>query len=261
MKRLTFAIGLLGLAGVAVSAAAISATDYPHSALQPMPKTLEIRFALSALPSPLRDGAAVYVLNTTKGYVRERAGTNGQSCFVSRTEWKFADYRNDIYDATCYDAIGARNHMQVLFDVAALRAQGVTPDAMKRRIQDGFKTGRYHAPDQSGFSYMTAPLMRTYMSLDPNDKSTVMTMAMPHIMYYAPHVTDSQVGGLGCPPCAPYPFAFESGPHGYIIQRLGDRETAKIVTDEANLVRELCEYRSLLCLPPQNPASSVRSSE
>jgi hypothetical protein len=250
MKQFTVAIGILSLAsGTDIAAAATTSAD-PHGALQPMPRWLEVRFALSALPPTLREGASVYVLDTAKGYVLDRQGANGQSCFVSRTEWKFADYRDDIYDATCYDAVGAKNHMQVLFDVAKLRAQGVAPSIMKRRIQNGFKTGQYHAPEGAGFSYMTAPLMRTYMSLDPNDKSTVMTMSMPHIMYYAPNVNDSKVGGLGCPPCAPYPFAFETGPHGYIIQRLGDQEAAKIVADESALVRELCEYRSVLCLSP-----------
>lgn len=253
MKPYTFAFGMMGLACMATGATATATAADPRSALQAMPKSLEIRFALSALPPPLRADATVYVLDTTKGYVLEHAGTNGQSCFVSRTEWKFADYRDDIYDPTCYDAVGARNHMQMLFDVARLRAQGVAPEIMRQRIQKGFRTGKYHAPEGAGFSYMTAPLMRTYMSLDPNDKSTVMTMSMPHIMYYAPNVTDSKVGGLGCPPCAPYPFAFESGPHGYIIQRLGDAETAKIVVDESTLVRELCEYRSALCLQPQTP--------
>jgi len=254
MKPFTVAIGMIGLACLGANAAAAPAADDPHTALQPMPKSLEIRFALSALPPPLRADATVYVLDTGKGYVLEHIGTNGQSCFVSRTEWKFADYRNDIYDATCYDRVGAKNHMQVLFDVAALRAHGVAPEAMKKRIEIGFKTGKYRAPESAGFSYMTAPLMRTYMSLDPKDKSTVMTMSMPHVMYYAPDVTDSKVGGLGCPPCAPYPFAFESGPHGYIIQRLGDQEAAKIVADESGLVRELCEYRSALCLQPQTSA-------
>ena len=254
MKPYTVAIGMIGLACMAANAAATAAAADPHSALQPMPKSLEIRFALSALPPPLRADATVYVLDTAKGYVLDHAGTNDQSCFVSRTEWKFADYRDDIYDATCYDAVGAKNHMRVLFDVAALRARGVAPEAMRQQIQNGFKTGKYHAPNSDGFSYMTAPLMRTYMSLDPNDRSTVMTMNMPHVMYYAPNVTDSKVGGLGCPPCAPYPFAFESGPHGYIIQRLGNQEAAKIVADESALVRELCEYRSVLCLPPQTLA-------
>jgi len=248
MKSFTVAIRTVSLAAVAATATA--GPDDAHGALAPMPKSLEIHFALSALPPPLRADATVYVLDTGKGYVLDHQGTNGQSCFVSRTEWKFADYRNDIYDATCYDAVGAKNHMQVLFDVAKLRAQGVPPQAMKKRIQNGFKTGQYHAPESAGLSYMTAPLMRTYMSLDPNDKSTVMTMSMPHLMYYAPNVTDSKVGGLGCPPCAPYPFAFETGPHGYIIQRLGDKEAAKIVADESILVRELCAYNSALCLAP-----------
>jgi hypothetical protein len=216
--------------------------------LEAMPRDLEMAFALSALPPSLRDKATVYVLDPTKGYVLARAGSNGQSCFVSRTEWKFADYRDDIYDPTCYDAEGAKRHMPVLFDVAALRAKGLTPEAMKREIEAGFKSGKYTAPDRAGFSYMTAPLMRTYLSLDPNVKGPVMTMSMPHVMYYAPNVTDAQVGGTPCPPCVPYPFLFEPGPHGYIIQRLGESEAAKIVADEATLVNDLCAYRHSLCL-------------
>ena len=97
---------------------------------------------------------------------------------------------------------------------------------------------------------MTAPLMRSYMSLDPKDVDSVMTMSMPHVMYYAPNITAADVGALPCPPCAPYPFVFEAGPHGYIIQRLGEAESAKIVADEAELVKELCSYRRSFCLAP-----------
>jgi hypothetical protein len=257
MKTLVIATAILSLTASGVGAAAdvvAGRTEDSHRALEPMPRSLEVRFALSALPPSLRDGATVYVLDPSKGYVRERTGTNGQSCFVSRTEWKFADYRSDIYDPTCYDATGAKHHMRVLFEVAALRARGVAADEVKRRIEKGFRTGRYTAPKRGGFSYMTAPLMRTYMSLDPNDKSTVMTMSMPHVMYYAPNIARGQVGGLECPPCAPYPFLFEPGPHGYFIQRLGDREAEKIVSDESELVRDLCSYSSVLCL--QKPAES-----
>ena len=248
MKTLIMTIGA-ALLGASVSGRAADVpTEDPRGALEPMPRSLEIRLALSALPSSLREGATVYVLDTAKGYVRERTGTNGQSCFVERTEWKFADYRNDIYDPICFDTTGAKHHMQVSFDVAAMRARGVAAAELKKQIQAGFRTGRYTAPDRAGFSYMTAPLMRTYMSLDPDDKSTVMTMSMPHIMYYAPNVAPPDVGGLGCPPCAPYPFLFEAGPHGYIIQRLGDKESDRIVSDEAALLRDLCSYRTVLCL-------------
>jgi hypothetical protein len=216
--------------------------------LKKMPVSLEVRLALSALPPTLREKASVYVLDPAKGYMPERAGSNGQSCFVGRTEWKFADYRNDVYDPICYDATGAKNHMRVWFDVAELRAKGVDPEAMKKEIEARFRGGVYKAPDHPGMSYMTAPLMRSYMSLDPKDKDSVMTMSMPHIMYYAPNVSGADIGGMPCPPCAPYPFVFEPGPHGYIIQRLGDAESAKIVADEAELVSDLCSYRSVLCL-------------
>lgn len=224
--------------------------------LEQMPKSLEVKLALSALPPALRDKASVYVLEPSKGYVLERAGSNGQSCFVGRTEWKFADYRNDVYDPICYDAVGAKNHMRVWFDVAQLRAHGVEPEAMRKEIEARFRAGVYKAPDRAGVSYMTAPLMRSYMSLDPKDIESVMTMSMPHLMYYAPNVTAAEIGGMPCPPCAPYPFVFEPGPHGYIIQRLGDGESAKIVADEAELVSELCSYRSVLCLAPHDAGHS-----
>jgi len=214
-----------------------------------MPSGLEVRYALSALPLALQENATVYVLDPAKGYVLERAGSNGQSCFVQRTEWKFADYRNDVFAPMCYDETGAKNQMRVSFDVAALRAQGVPADKMKKEIEARFQNGTYKAPDRPGFSYMTEPLMRTYMSLDPKDKDSVTTMSMPHVMYYAPNISASEVGALPCPPCAPYPFVFEPGPHGYVIQRLGDAESAKIVAEEAALVNDLCSYRSALCLP------------
>ena len=224
--------------------------------LKKMPVSLEVRLALSALPPALREKASVYVLDPATGYISERAGSNGQSCFVGRTEWKFADYRNDVYDPICYDAAGAKNQMRVWFGVAELRAKGVKPEAMKKEIEARFRTGAYKAPQRPGVSYMTAPLMRSYMSLDPNDKESVMTMSMPHVMYYAPNVSAADAGGLPCPPCAPYPFVFEPGPHGYIIQRLGEAESAKIVADEAELVSELCSYRSALCLATHSSSHS-----
>jgi hypothetical protein len=144
--------------------------------------------------------------------------------------------------------VGAKNHMRVWFDVAELRASGLNPEAMKKEIERRFRNGAYKAPDRAGFSYMTSPLMRTYMSLDPNVTNSVATMSMPHIMYYAPNVMSEEVGAIPCPPCAPYPFVFEPGPHGYIIQRLGTDESAKIVADEKALVERLCAYRSVLCV-------------
>ena len=227
------------------------------SVLEKMPRSLETRFALSALPPSLREKAAVYVLDPAKGYVLHRAGSNGQSCFVVRTEWRWEEYHDDIYTPICYDSnsAGAKSQMRLRFDVAELMAKGISPQNLKKEIENRVADRAYQAPHRAGLSCMTAPLMRTYVSLGPPDK-TVMTMTMPHVMYYAPDVTDGDIGGI--PPLSPYPFVFERWPLGYMIQRLGDREATKIVASESVLLKDLCSYRSYLCLTTEDsrhPAS------
>ena len=226
------------------------------SLLEKMPLALEVKLALSALPPPLRANASVYVLDPGKGYELEHSGDNTESCFVGRTEWRFANYRDDVFVPICYDAAGAKSYMRVWFDVAELRAQGLEPQAMRTEIEARFHNGTYRAPDRPGISYMTAPLMRTYTSSDSKDTDSVMTMSAPHVMYYAPNVTGKEVGSQACPPCGPYPFLADPGPHGYLIQVLGQNESAKIVADEAKLLGEVCSYRSVLCLPARDSGHS-----
>ena len=139
------------------------------SVLEKMPQSLEVRFALSALPQFLRNDATVYVLDPARGYSLARQGNNGQSCFVERTEWKKAEYREDIYTPICYDSAGAKSQMQVYFDVAELRAKGISAATVKKEIEAKFADGIYKAPSRAGFSYMVAPIMRTSVSPDPNN--------------------------------------------------------------------------------------------
>jgi hypothetical protein len=215
--------------------------------LDAMPRSLEIRFALSALPPALRAKAAVYVLDPARGYVLAVAGSNGQSCLVERTVWPHEQYRDDHYAAICYDAAGAKSNMRFLFDVAELRAKGLTGKAMVEEIRRRFAAGVYAPPARAGVAYMAAPLMRTYATPDPHNNA-IMTMVMPHVMYYAPNVTDAQIGGAPPPPVSPYPFVLEQGPLGYIVQLFGEHEAAQIVSREADLLRDLCAYRNYLCV-------------
>jgi hypothetical protein len=222
-----------------------------------MPRALEIRFALSALPPPLRDKATVYVLDPGKGYVRAIAGSNGQSCLVERTVWGL-EYRNDHYAAICDDAAGANSQMRLRFDVAELRARGLTSESAAEEIKRRVAKGVYPPPKRAGISYMVAPLMRTYAS--PNAK-TVSTMVMPHVMYYAPNVGDADIGGVPPAPMSPYPFVMGQGPLGYIVQPLGEYEAAQIVSTESELVKDLCAYRSYLCLSsPETKRSDACSA-
>ena len=248
MRHVAGWAGLVVLCALAGTAWQAQLSAQPASAttdLERMPRNLEMRFALSALPPHLRAGATVYLLDPTRGYILGRKGTNGFSCIVERTEWLKVDFRNDIYTAVCYDSIGSTHHLRVWMDVATLRAQGITPGRLKAEIERRFRTKVYKAPTRAGLSYMVAPLMRTYPNPDPSDK-TVATFSMPHFMFYAPNLTNRDIGGAAPP--SPYPFIFEQGPHGYAILMVGESERAKIAGASKDLLKDLCAYRAFLCL-------------
>lgn len=216
-----------------------------QAGLTAMPKDLEIKYALSALPQQFRDQATVLTLNPKKGYEKAKVGNNAFTCIVERTEWARQDHRDDVFVPLCYDKEGTKNHLQVWIDVAQLRAKNEKAEKIAATISSRFKSGYYKAPKGFGFSYMIGPVMRTYTNPDPADK-TVVTFPMPHVMYYAPNLSNEEVGGV-LPPGA-LPFVFEPGPHGYVVQMLGQTETQNIIKQESQLLGELCEFNKVLCL-------------
>ena len=214
--------------------------------LEKMPQSLEVRLALSALPPHLRDSATSYVLDPNEGYILNRKGTNGFSCIVMRTEWSWPQlpFRDDIFVPICYDEEGSAKMLKVWMDVAQMRARGLTPKQVYAETMKKFDSGTYQKPGRSGMSYMTAPLMRSYPAPNAAD---VMTMSLPHYMFYAPNVKDADIGGK---PLSPYPFVLPQGPgpHDVIILLVGEAEKAKILADSTSLLNELCSYRKFLCL-------------
>jgi hypothetical protein len=227
------------------SSAPRHALRHREPALDHMPSTLEARFALSALPRPMRAHSAVLLLDPAKGYQLSQKGTSGVTCLVQRTAWEYADYRSDIYVPRCYDAEGARTFLNVLIDVAALRAAGASPIALKHEIERRYRTGRYKPPVKAGLSYMISPVMRTWLP-----DSTVHTMSGPHVMFYAPNVTSKDIGAM--PDSLPrYPFALQEGipEQSYLVQMLGEMERSRVLTDEKELLDAVCSYRAVLCLP------------
>jgi hypothetical protein len=235
------ALSLLGLTAVPGQAA--------DTTLEPMPPELEAQWALSALPAALRDHATVYLLDPRKGYSVSRQGTSGIACLVERTVWEMADFRNDIYIPLCYDAAGIKGHFQAIIDSAALRARGMSPMALKAEIEKRYANRTYQAPQKPGLSYMVAPLMR---ALGPPDMK-VHTMSMPHLMFYAPGVTNEDIGAqpdLAVPASLQYPFIDKQGnaEQSYMIQMVGAAEKAKILAEEKPLLEKLCAHREVLCL-------------
>ena len=226
-------------------AASAPSTTAGETTIDQMPAALEARFALSALPPAMRDKATVYLLDPRQGYQLSRPGTSGVTCLVERTAWEQADFRNDIYVPLCYDAEGTKTYLKVIMDAATLRIHGMSPAALKAEVERRYKDRTYNVPPKAGLSYMIAPVMRTWMMPDWK----VHTMASPHLMFYAPSMSDADIGAVPSESIL-YPFIFKEGiaEQSYMIQMIGEAEKAKILADEKSLLADLCVYRNVLCL-------------
>lgn len=235
----------------------------PRIAIEPLPRHLEIQLALSALPPHLRDAATVYVLNPARGFEVARPGTNGFHAFVARTgddafrgEWPLTKYRDDILYPIAFDNAGAKAQMRIFFDAAELQAKGTPAAELKRIMQQRLKAGFYPAPARAGVAYMLSPVLRTYVNPDAND--TVLTANVPHVMYYAPNVSNQDIGGAQPKPGSLYPFVILHGPHGYSIQFLGVTETAAVNREYGDMLARLCSVKQAWCLPTSSPTSNGR---
>ena len=239
------------LAAIAMSLCCIPAYagEAPAKALGRMPAPLETRYALSALPPAMRDQATVYLLDPAKGYQLSRQGTSGVACLVERTVWEWADFRDDIFIPLCYDDAGAKTYLKVIMDAARLRTQGMSAAALKAEIEKRYGDKTYTVPARAGLSYMVAPVMR---AKGPPDMD-IHTMAMPHLMFYAPGVGNGDIGAhpdLSDHASLLYPFIDKQGiaAQSYMIQLIGAAEKMQILSDEKPLLDDLCAYRAVLCL-------------
>jgi hypothetical protein len=77
-----------------------------------------------------------------------------------------------------------------------------------------------------------------------------MTMSIPHYMFYAPYITEADIGGNSKSNGA---FVLGDGksPHGYIIVPAGEMEKAQIVHENENLLKRLVEYKSYFSVKQQ----------
>jgi hypothetical protein len=193
----------------------------------------------------------VYVLKPDKGFEVVKKGTNGFHAFVARTDvgafrgnWPLTDYPEDMLVPISFDSAGAKEHMRVYFDAAKMQADGTAPGRLKEIMKDRFKTGYYKAPERSGISYMLSPILRAYT--DPDTSDAIMTFNMPHYMFYAPDVTNEDIGGQLL---SPHIFIIAPGPHGYMIKGVGLTEKAVINREYEDMLTRLCEFKKAFCIP------------
>jgi hypothetical protein len=252
MKKIQTVIVIAGLLFSLAASAADRQTPKAMNKIEPLPRDLEIQLALSALPQHLRDNATVYVLNPDKGFEVARKGTNGFHAFVARTGddtfrgfWPFTKYRDDILYPVSFDAAGAKAQMRVFFDAAEMQAKGIPPVELKKIMKERYNKGYYKAPERAGISYMLSPILRTYWN--PEESDRVVTINYPHIMYYAPNVSNKDIGGGK--PGGFYPFVIMPGPLGYFIQPIDLTERASINKEYESMLERICKIKEAWCLP------------
>lgn len=167
----------------------------------PKTEAQEVELALSAAPESLRAGAGVYVL-ATAGYKKVRESSNGLTCLVERS-------RPDTLEPICWDPEGTATIMPKTLAEAEWRAAGLSAAEVERRGNEGFATGRFRAPSRAGVAYMMSAQNYVF-----NGKSVV--HYHPHVMIYAPYVTNAMIGADQKDPYQPWVLN-EGSPHAYII--------------------------------------------
>jgi hypothetical protein len=208
-------IGLLGLAAqIAANASAVAQSPQPAGAQGPplMDRRTEIALALIACPPSVASKAAVYVLDTS-GYVKIRDSQNGFTAIVQHSLPTSREPR-------CMDAEGTRTHLPRVLKVAELRAQGKSPEEIKRFVADALAKGLLQPPTRPGVDYMLST-----ENLVPNTKGSVVPFP-PHVMFYAPYLTNADLGvdgdlGSDGNPVGPAFVAGEGTPYALIIVPVG----------------------------------------
>jgi hypothetical protein len=146
-----------------------------------LPREEKIKLAESAAPVEVSGSATVYVLERS-GYVKAREGTNGFSCFVDR--------QSPLnLEPTCFDAEGSATTLQSRFLAEELRGKGKSEDEIKAAIEEGYKSGKFRAPQKPGIVYMMSDAGYIFVA-----EMNKMVHLPEHLMFYAPYATDKDIG-------------------------------------------------------------------
>jgi hypothetical protein len=197
-------------AHIAVSAPTMAQSPQAASGQVPLPmdRQKEIALALSACPASVATKAAVYVLDKS-GYVRVRDGQNGFTAIVQHS-------LPTSQEPQCMDAEGTRTFLPRILKVAELRAQGKTPEEIKRFVADAFAKGVFQAPTRPGVDYM----LSTENVVTIDEAKGIVAPFPPHVMFYGPYMTNADLGSDGNP-AGPAFVAGEGSPHALMIVPLG----------------------------------------
>jgi hypothetical protein len=173
---------------------------------QPIPlmnQEREIALALSSCPSTLAEKAGVYVLEAS-GYVKVRESQNGFTAIVQHSV-------PGAQEPQCVDVEGALSILPRILKVAELRAQGKSPDEIRSFVAEAFAKGIFQPPRRVGIDYMLST-----ENVVPDDHGVIAHFP-PHVMFYAPFMTNADFGSEGQDGGGPVFVAAQGTPYALII--------------------------------------------
>ena len=149
----------------------------------------------------------MYVLEKD-GYVKVREGTNGFTCLVHR------DHPMN-QKPTCWDREGSETIVPAVLREGELLMQGKPVSEIRAEMRESFRAAKFIAPRRPGVAYMLSNGNRNY---NPGTGKT--DLFPPHVMFYAPNLTNEDIGSTG-DGAGGLPFIAYQGPHGYMIVMAG----------------------------------------
>jgi hypothetical protein len=177
----------------------LSANQYPPL----MDRQREIALALSSCPTTLADKAGVYVLEAS-GYAKVRETQNGFTAIVQHSV-------PGAQEPQCMDAEGTRTILPRILRVAEWRAQGKSADEIRRLVGEAFAKGVFQPPSRVGINYMLST-----ENVVPDDRGGIASFP-PHVMFYAPFLTNADIGSEGQAAGGPAFVAAQGTPYALII--------------------------------------------
>ena len=124
------------------------------------------------------------------------------------------------------------------------------PGETKRRMAEKFAQGSFAPAPRAGVAFMLSPFLRAFPR--PYDSDARITASLPHRMFYAPNVSNEDIGGVR--EAFTQPFVIQEGPWGYMVQRAGPEEANAIRSEYADMLSQLCALRDEWCLDGPRPA-------
>lgn len=141
----------------------------------------EVALALSAAPAAVTDQATVLIWNGA-GFETARAGSNGVTCYVSRS-WP------ESLEPHCFDEEGSSTVLPIHLREVELWNEGRTRAEIDAVIAEGLRSGAFRLPTRPVMSYMMSAGQELI-----GDDGTPVGAWRPHLMIYYPYLTPDALG-------------------------------------------------------------------